>query len=138
METFWTRPEMPTFHPPKSPFRLTGESSSGPLVAESDPAEWSRIYDAFQEAREIGPQEAVLHQDMLDTYAPKSGANQTKIAPWERHDKDRQYYARIPSRVKSGVSLPFFAWTWCSGTRHGSLHHESCRESQNFCMCRLF
>jgi hypothetical protein len=81
---------------PRKQARIIGQSSNGHVLAESDPAEWWEIYDAFQEQLDIIAQEVVLHQDMLDTYAPKSSANQTQIARWERHAKERQYYPRAP------------------------------------------
>ena len=88
--------------------RIVGETSNGPLVEGSAPDEWAQIYDAFLEAPEIGPQEAVHHQEMMATFAPKSDAYLTQVARWEKHDRERQYYPRIPSKVQSGVSLPFF------------------------------
>ena len=88
--------------------QVVGQTLNGPLVEESGPEEWAQFYERFREAPEVGPQEAVLHKQMMATYEPKSEAGLTQVARWERHDRDRQYYPRIPSKVKPGVSLPFF------------------------------
>jgi hypothetical protein len=98
----------PLVGPIRKQARIVGESSNGPLVEESALNEWAKIYDALREAPEIGPQEAVHHQEMMATFTPKSDAYLTQIARWEKHDRERQYYPRIPNKVQPGMSMPFF------------------------------